>query len=196
MNRHCAFCLKPGKVSLCAGCNRRPYCSKECQKADWTPGKGGQGHKLWCSIECGEEDVDWEVKSAPGMGLGIFALRDMPPFTRIMVEGVRKTSHPAIADLMPINGTVEAKFHLNAYGYGGLQDNALYMRASRVNHSCRPNAYISPDNDIHSAVVLSTKAIRAGEEIVMAYQFFNDPFLYRDALHDVQVAGCHAAGSN
>lgn len=71
-----------------AMCLKRAYCSRECQLVDWTPKGKGQGHKNWCRLECGEEDVDWEVTSIPGKGLGIVAKRMIPALYRIIVEGV------------------------------------------------------------------------------------------------------------
>lgn len=87
--RHCAVCLKLcSPVKLCGKCLKRAYCSRECQLVDWTPKGKGQGHKNWCRLECGEEDVDWEVTSIPGKGLGIVAKRMIPALYRIIVEGV------------------------------------------------------------------------------------------------------------
>jgi len=39
-----------------------------------------------CQLDCCEEDVDWKVEAVPGKGLGVIALRDIPPLTRIMVD--------------------------------------------------------------------------------------------------------------
>ena len=102
LSHHCAFCLKLSSSSkLCGKCNKRAYCSKQCQIADWSPGKTGQGHKNWCSkYECGEEDIDYEVSEIPGKGLGIVAKRLIPAKYRIFVEPIftSHTAHPAIND--------------------------------------------------------------------------------------------------
>jgi len=147
MKRHCAFCLKEisgEAIKKCAKCHKRAYCSKECQTADWTPNKkNGQGHKNWCGTDYGEEDVDWAVVPVPGKGLGIVALRDIPKAYPIVVEtGVDKT-HPRVAELTPLNGSLEMKFHSNKYscvGRDGVAEEVLCLRMSRVNHSCVPNA--------------------------------------------------------
>lgn len=36
-------------------------------------------------MECGEEDLDWKVAPIPGKGLGIVALRDIPPKYRSVI---------------------------------------------------------------------------------------------------------------
>jgi hypothetical protein len=80
-------------VKLCGKCKKRAYCSRDCQLVDW-PLKGkGQGHKNWCHLECGEEDVDWEVTPIPGKGLGIVAKRLIPVLYRIIVEAVFTDPH-------------------------------------------------------------------------------------------------------
>ena len=76
-------------VKLCGKCKKRAYCSRDCQLVDWPLGGKGQGHKNWCHLDCGEEDVDWEVRSIiPGKGLGIVAKRMITPLYRIIVEPV------------------------------------------------------------------------------------------------------------
>ena len=93
-HRHCSVCLKLcSQVKLCGKCFKRAYCSRECQLIDWSPNGKGQGHKNWCRLECGEEDVDWEVTSIPGKGLGIVAKRMIPALYRIIVEGVFTDPH-------------------------------------------------------------------------------------------------------
>ena len=89
MTRHCAYCLEvcgfPTK--LCSGCKKRAYCSKECQRADWSVKGDGQRHVNWCQRhECGEEDVDWEVVPIVNKGLGIRAKRLLPAGLKIIVE--------------------------------------------------------------------------------------------------------------
>jgi len=147
LKRHCAFCLieiTGEAIKKCGKCHKRAYCSRKCQSKDWTPNKKGQGHKNWCGIEYGEEDVDWMVTPVPGKGLGVIALRDMPAAYKIIVEaGVDKT-HPRVADLMPHYGSLDEKYNFNKYAFGedenGSRIVVVCLRASRVNHSCAPNA--------------------------------------------------------
>ena len=99
ISRHCSVCLELcSPVKLCGKCQKRAYCSRECQLVDWSPNGKGQGHKNWCHLDCGEEDIDWEVVSIPGKGLGIVAKRTIPPLYRIIVEGVYTDpyQHPGI----------------------------------------------------------------------------------------------------
>jgi hypothetical protein len=67
----CSFCYAPLQAPLyCGACRSHPYCSKECQRQDWTQ------HKIWCG-RVAEVGVDFELRDAGGgKGLGYFALRD------------------------------------------------------------------------------------------------------------------------
>jgi hypothetical protein len=146
--RHCAFCLTSisgPKIQLCGKCKRRAYCSKACQKLDWSRKNGqaqGQGHKNWCGLEYGEEDIDFEVAPVPGKGLGLIAKRSFPIKFRILVEGPCSEEHPALQDLMPLNGNLQDKIQLNRLGCGDGDslEFALCLRLARANHSCAPNA--------------------------------------------------------
>ena len=73
--------------------------------------------QFWCQLECGEEDLDWEIREIPGKGLGVVALRDIPAKTRIMVDrGYTKDevrNRPQVMDLSPLDGTFEKKFQVN-----------------------------------------------------------------------------------
>lgn len=178
-NRHCAYCLSADAMSLCSGCHRRAYCSKECCAKDAVQGAGGQVHSLWCSLPCGEEDIDWAVKPIAGKGLGVVALRDMPRFTRIMVDGMRRDDHPAIVDLMPLGASRQAKIDLNGFTAtaGGKQTQALYLRGARINHCCTPNAFSSPDQTKQCTSIIACADIQAGQEITIAYKSFSDAIL-------------------
>ena len=60
------------KLDKCGKCQKRKFCSRDCQVLDWKA-----GHKHFCGIS-GEANVDWEVKECGGeKGFGIFALRDI-----------------------------------------------------------------------------------------------------------------------
>ena len=102
-SRRCAVCLTiSAKPKLCGKCQRRAYCCRECQVVDWWPDSSisgkGQGHKNWCHLDCGEEDLDWKVVSVPGKGLGVVAKRPIPAKYRIIVETVftDPQAHPGI----------------------------------------------------------------------------------------------------
>ena len=91
--RFCAYCLESSTADstllTCGGCHRRTFCSKECQRSDWsskTTGTVGQDHKNWCAHLSGEEGLDWEVRQTESKGLGLFAMRTLPAGFRIMVD--------------------------------------------------------------------------------------------------------------
>lgn len=175
--RHCAFCLKSFKnetIKLCGKCKKRAYCSRECQVADWPSEGKGQGHKNWCSLQCGEEDIDWKVCEVPGKGLGLVAMRLLPAKYRIIVDGCHAVNdHPAIKDLMPINGTYKEKCNLNCVGRGDGRP-ALCLRISRANHDCNANADHWCDETFNAVVLFAQRDIAEGEEICINYQLFND----------------------
>lgn len=174
--RHCAFCVKElsgTDVKLCGGCRRRAYCSKECQATDWKPNGGGQGHKNWCALNCGEEDLDWCVAPVPGKGLGLVAKRSILPLTRIMVEGPRANSFPAVQELMPHGGSASEKYALNTLGNGD-GTSSLCLRISRANHDCSGNAAHYWDPTYKVKVLFSEREIREDEEICFSYTPHND----------------------
>ncbi|KAG4077672.1 hypothetical protein HA402_015715 [Bradysia odoriphaga] len=175
--RHCAFCLKPIEnqaIKLCGKCRKRAYCSRECQKTDWST--EGQGHKNWCHLECGEEDIDWKVCTVPGKGLGIIAKRPLPVLYRIMVDGCcSNENHPGVKDLLPVNGSFGDKFFLNCIGLGENDGGScLCLRISRANHDCKPNADHWYDETFKAVVLFAQRNIAEGEEITINYQLFDD----------------------
>lgn len=155
-HRHCAYCLisiSGKKIKLCGKCSRRAYCSKECQVKDWknplsteATKQRGQGHKNWCGLLCGEEDIDWKVAPVEGKGLGIIALKPFPARSRILVDACQLSpgAHPATQDLAPDKegATLQEKWELNSMGCDVSDDESavLGLRISRGNHSCSPNA--------------------------------------------------------
>lgn len=175
--RHCAFCLKLIKdqtIKLCGKCRKRAYCSRECQIADWTSDGNGQGHKNWCVLQCGEEDIDWYVSEITGKGLGLVAKRFLPAKYRIIVDCCRtKNDHQAIKDLMPINGTFKQKFDLNSLGRDD-GSAALCLRISRANHDCKANADHWYDETFKVVILYAQRDIAEGEEICINYQLYND----------------------
>jgi len=176
--RHCASCLlvlSPETVKLCGGCKKRAYCSKDCQAVDWSSKKGGgQGHKNWCKLLCGEEDLDWEVAEIPGKGLGLVAKREIPAKFRIMVERLCPKTHPGIQDLMPLNGTIAEKIALNCLGLSDEDESAVCLRLSRANHDCNNNANHFHDETFNVKVLFAERDIKPGEEICINYAPFSD----------------------
>ena len=170
--RHCAFCLRLEKYKLCSGCHKRAYCSKKCQLADWSLTGIGQHHKSWCKLDCGEEDIDFEVVPVPGKGLGLVAKKLIPAKYRIIVEGYHTDplAHPAIKDLFPSHGCLEEKFLTNAIDHDDVT--VIGLRISRANHDCYFNAVVNfsiSHADKSVLVLYANRYIQIGEEICTSY---------------------------
>lgn len=157
--RHCSFCLKISRtLFMCSRCRLRAYCSLQCQLDDWRmqcPNdrqvRGiGQDHGTWCGLQCGEEDVDWQVRSIPGRGLGVVAKRFIGQNWRIIVENVTLESDSTTPK------------HTRPF------------RIAQVNHDCRPNAaiyssqYVS-NREVFACVLYAVRDIEPGEEICINY---------------------------
>ena len=192
---HCAYCLAALEVpSTCSACKRRSYCSRACQRADWLPGAaGGQGHKHWCALGCGEEGREWAVRLVgAGRGRGVVALADMAAGFRVLVDAALPLGHPCLAapagarraaalQLHPEEAGLglEAKFEKNEYG--SHEGPVVGLRLSRVNHGCDPNAAKVHDYEFGVNVVVALRRIRAGEEVLIAYLPADDPSEERGA---------------
>ena len=154
---------------------RRAYCSKECQMRDWKAVNGGQGHKNWCKLKCGEEGLDWEVVEIPSKGLGLRAISSIPCLSRIMVDGLRAMDDPVLQTLEPKDGTFAQKFELNCLGGDTYDENSyICARISRANHNCNPNAAHYLDNTAKAKVLYAERDIQPDEEICISYTNFTD----------------------
>jgi len=176
--RHCAYCLNSiegAQIKKCAGCMRRTYCSRECQLADWT--SKGQTHKIWCKEQICEEDIDWEIRQTPDKGLGVFALRDLPRHTKIMVDRAYRTVEDTpfvfLNSLVPTNGTLQEKWDTNSFFTPEGGDN-IGIRLARVNHDCRNNATNKYVVDLNTFILIALRDIKKDEEISIQYYFYND----------------------
>ena len=59
----------------------------------------------------------------------------------------------------------------NIYGSNAFL-NGVYLKMSRLNHSCRPNAEICSDSDVSKPLnIRAMSKIEAGEEIFISYKF-------------------------
>lgn len=131
---------------------------------------------MWCNKFCCEEDIDWAIRPVEGKGVGIFALKTIPRFSRVLVDGMRNHDDPGIMDLLPVGATRQAKIALNAYSSyrDGKEVHTLYLRGSRINHSCSPTCFSMPDHGIYCTVVVADMDICVGEEVTVAYLSFNE----------------------
>ena len=136
---------------------------------------GGQGHKNWCKLKCGEESLEWEVVEIPSKGLGLRALSFIPCLSRIMVDGLRAMDDPVLQSLEPKEGTLSQKIELNSLG-GDTTDDYSYVcaRISRANHNCNPNAAHYLDKTFKAKVLYAERDIQSGEEICISYTNFTD----------------------
>lgn len=159
-------------MAKCGRCMKRAYCSVDCQLKDWT--SVGQSHKIWCKVDCCEEDIDWKVEEVPGKGLGLIALRDIPPLTRIMVEKAHTwkeaKDNPLMADLIPRDGSLQAKFEMNSFQSQPDFEFIVCFRISRVNHSCSANADTWVLENNKTVILYSVCQISKGEEICCEYK--------------------------
>ncbi len=153
-------------------CQKRSYCSRECQATDWSD--QGQGHKIWCKLECGEEDTDWIIKELPDNQVGVFALRDFAKGSRIMVErgysALEVKAHPKMKDLKPLAGTFEERFVENCTLTMGSE--FVCFQANNFRHSCSPNSEKVESDNLKVITVVAERDIKAGEEIFVAYKNF------------------------
>ena len=89
----CAFCGNyranhHSLLSMCCGCERRLYCSRECQRFDWGAHKRFCGHT---GVACGEQDIDYQLRYLPNryLPVDVIALRSCELGSVIMAGRVR-----------------------------------------------------------------------------------------------------------
>ena len=176
----CAWCYAPLEVvKMCAKCQKRVYCSRECQILDW---KGG--HKVWCGC-AGERGYDFEVRDAGGAkGLGMFALVDLERGAKILAEravvtkrtmdvsSLKPATLSAVMALLPEDGDLRAKIALNGMDVGagfGDDSTGLFITMARVNHACLANAVHFFDADSQVKILVASRAIAKGDEVTVTY---------------------------
>lgn len=179
----CGYCyktLRDGEALYCSGCHTRPYCSKACQISDWKVDRQGQCHKVWCSLGCGEQNVDYVITHiSDDKGYGIIANVPIPRGRIIMCEHVFpvnqvRQSTPlssvrdAIMSLVPENGKIDDKIDTNCIGLGSAGE-GVCIRISRINHACMGNSFHHYDSAHGVVLLISTRDIGVGEEIEMDY---------------------------
>lgn len=182
--KFCSYCYLPSETLLrCGKCQKRLFCSRECQRKDWT----NAAHRLSCG-DAGEIDVDYEVRDAgPGVGLGLFALRNFRKNERLLVErplfkvpsgslhfpDIPAAARKAVDALLPVEGSLLQKVNRNGMSCTdvseGRGETGLFLIMSRMNHHCLGNAdhqYI-PHRGVKIAV--ANRDIAAGEEVTISY---------------------------
>jgi hypothetical protein len=193
---NCSFCYAPAKELLvCGQCQKRRYCSKDCQRSDWKEAS----HKHFCR-KAGEVGIDYEIRpTEDDRGLGMFARRTFEKNEIIMAERpiikvndgafhndslpdwdqVPSSVRPAIRALLPIDGSIQQKFRTNGFACTDeadcVHDTGLFVRMSRVNHCCLGNSshYYSENRRVR--ILVASQDIQEGEEIAFSYQNNKSP---------------------
>ncbi|KAL8831536.1 MAG: hypothetical protein Q9191_000814 [Dirinaria sp. TL-2023a] len=133
-----------------------------------------------------------EIRPSDGKGLGVFALVDIPKGTRIMADQclfsvlgpkalyseieaafdalspedkrsymqLRCPDHPGRSPVIRI-------WDANCFAMG--HDTGIFLLASRINHSCTPNAHFAWNANIDRETVHAIIDISAGQEIETSY---------------------------
>lgn len=138
------------------------------------------------------DDTLWEVRKSPGKGLGMFARKHIPTGTRIMADEclfnlpapkallidiertfdqLSKRQQEAYKKLVcpdrPGRSPVVRIWEANCFRMG--QGGGIFLRASRINHSCTPNANFAWNANIKRETVHAIIDIPADEEITISY---------------------------
>ena len=138
------------------------------------------------------DDTLWEVRKSPGKGLGMFARKHIPRGTRILAdeclfnlpapkallidiertfEQLPKRQQEAYKKLKcpdhPGRSPVVRIWEANCFRMG--QGGGIFLRASRINHSCTPNANFDWNAKIRRETVHAIIDIPINEEITVSY---------------------------
>jgi hypothetical protein len=111
-------------------------------------------------------------------GLGLVALRDLPPHFPLIVErGLERhqlDTHPGVMDLLPLPGTIDEKWTLNRMGTLLPNTSVLALRIARANHACDPNADHYYDEAHGLKILVTNRPITTGQEICISYTNYGD----------------------
>eukprot|EP01083_Nonionella_stella_P073452 198606_1 len=134
----------------------------------------------------------FELREAPGMGLGMFALADIPKGSLILREKplcvVPSESDAKLEDFLPTEPEIREKiFSLKISGpispdadektkfdricHANGLGNALFEISCRINHSCDPNSFWYWNESVGEVFIMATKDIPAGSQIFISYVF-------------------------
>ncbi len=136
----------------------------------------------------------YEVKAAAGKGLGVFATKLIKPGDIIMHDAAKMKLHRGTNDvstqqvqdafsglskadrkafLKLHEGPVEYEtrnmkiYKANSFSYAGFS--VLYLKFSRVNHACMPNAEMTELDDEKDSKMVALETIGEGEEVLISY---------------------------
>jgi len=140
----------------------------------------------------GESSKLCEIRSSPGKGLGVFATVDIPRGTRIMANeclfyvvgpkamiseieaGFNNLTPAHQNDYLalrcpdyPGKSPIIRRWEANCFAMD--HDTGIFLEASRINHSCTPNALFKWNANIQRETVHAIVDIPAGTEIETSY---------------------------
>ncbi|MCJ1455194.1 hypothetical protein MMC28_005548, partial [Mycoblastus sanguinarius] len=141
-----------------------------------------------------QEDCEplFTIKSSPGKGLGFFATRDISQGTQILEETplfiiannnneheiVHKFQALSLAQkcqFMDLNcpdstkDNIISRFKGNAFRIGSGMTSAVFVNASRINHSCVPNTRFYFDEFTKRQIFVAASDVAKGHEITICY---------------------------
>lgn len=172
MTRSCAHCFKfinhdPEAVVQCKKCCNRIYCSNDCLNIDCN----AFDHETYCG-RSGENSVDFEIRSATGKGLGIFAKRAFTRGEIVLIDRCAMSSPldipessvlRAVTELTPRGGTLQEIYSINSFRDG------LFVLMSRINNECVANCVIRVPYHLDLMECLASRDISSGDEITISY---------------------------
>ena len=152
---------------LCAGCNWALYCSEACERAD------APVHGRICDRELLMSPVALAARVlAQGLRLPFWLYRTPRLHARALRAAARLLAprFPALPSgdvLRTCVACADAAFSMRSTVGARVYAEALYVRASYLNHACDPNAYLYHDGA--ELVVRVSRPIAAGEQVFVSY---------------------------
>lgn len=140
----------------------------------------------------------YTIRSVPGKGQGMFADKEIKAGTRILDDELlfsiaENTITESIGELIRVSleslpperqqqfealccpdhptwTPLVSRYLANCFEVGA-RVSAIFLKASRVNHSCGPNAFFSWNESLHRMTIHAIVDIPADEEITVSYVF-------------------------
>ena len=151
----------------------------------------------------------YAVRPVPGKGQGMFADKEIKAGTRILDDEIlfsvtHSTEPDSIGESIrvslealppeqqqqfgtlccpdhPVRTPLASRYVANCFEVRD-KVSAISLKASRVNHSCVPNAFFSWNENLHRMTIHAIVDIPAGEEITVSYVFTFFSLEYRQKL--------------
>jgi len=195
---NCNYCKKDGEsvALLTCSCTEVFYCNKSCQKSDWKQhkslcppfrvfGTDGKGNGMMATRRIPRYSVILEedpvLVKEPSNNNGDSKLwEDFQNSMTVELRGsILKLYDPKDGedDTTKISNPNKLKriMGVNSIKYTNNLTNKttqnLYLRISRINHSCNPNCGWKPDINSHRCAVVSLVEIEKNQEITVNYYY-------------------------